>query len=271
MNSSTLMVILSTWALMIFWLGFVIVSAVTAFLKWQNTNDFLKKQMFYLWMGAAFVFTGDMLHTVAFTVSNYTGNPTGPVEIFGTTFEFRTFAMFFDSLVFMIYYALWALFIVARYQHGQFKTYDKTSIGLAVAAIFLILPGAVPNALGIYTLEYNIAIWAPHTFLFIVFGAMTVWKLIKCSRNALSQTSDQTIQTQERALFAVGIGFSFSFLFFTLTLALIPFNNMFGLFMIPKTFAYMVAFFSLIKGVIMPTPEIERAQSNVFNTSSQSL
>ena len=119
--------------------------------------------------------------------------------------------------------------------------------------MILILPGVVPNAFGIYTLEYNIAIWSPHMILFVVFGILTVWKLIRCSRNALTHATDPIIQTQERALSIAGIGFVFSFLFFILSLALIPLNQKFGMFMIPKTFAYMTAFFYLIKGVILST------------------
>ena len=78
-------------------------------------------------------------------------------------------------------------------------------------------------------------------------------RLIRCSRIVLSQASDPIIQTQERALSITGIGFAFSFLFFILSLALIPLNERFAMFMIPKTFTYMVAFFYLIKGVILST------------------
>jgi len=218
MDASKTTVLAPMWGLMIIWLGFVAASVILAFKKWQKTEDLLKKQMFYLWFGGTLVFIGDSLHTVAFTVSIFTGDQTGPINVFGTIFEFRTFAMFFDALVFMIYYALWALFIVVRYQQGQFASYDKISFGLAMAAIVLILPGAVPNALGIYTLNYNIAIWAPHMIFFVTFGVMTVLKLIRCSRHALTHTSDTVIQTQERALSIAGIGFAFSFLFFTLFL-----------------------------------------------------
>lgn len=255
MNSSNLTAIISMWSMMIFWLGLVSVSAILAFRKWQKTIDFWKIQMSYLWLGAVFVFIGDTLHTIAFTVSAYTGNPTGPIEVLGTIFEFRTFAMFFDGLVFMVYYLLWVLFIVARYQQGQFQTYDKISAGLAIGAMVLILPGAIPNALGVYTLEYNIAMWSPHIILFIALVAMTLRKLIRCSTYALAQTSDQTIQIQERALFIIGISLLFSLAFFILSLALIPYNEKFGLFMIPKTIAYIVAFIYIIKGVILPTPK----------------
>jgi peptidoglycan/LPS O-acetylase OafA/YrhL len=160
--------------------------------------------------------------------------------------------MFFDGLVFIVYYALWALFIVARYQQGQFEISDKIRVGMAVAAALLILPGVVPNAFGLYTLDYDIAIWSPHMVLFVVFGVLTVFKLIRCSRRELKQTSDSIIQTQERALSIVGIGLAFSFLFFILSLALIPVNEKLAMFMIPKTFAYMTAFIYLIKGVIIP-------------------
>jgi hypothetical protein len=255
MDSSKMIILIATWVLMMLWLSFVVVSGVLAFRKWKKTGGSIQVQMLYLWIGAAIVFTGDFLHTIAATISTYTNNATGPIHVLGTIFEFRTFAMFFDALVFMVYYALWTLFVVTRYQQGTFKSYDTITISLASAAIVLILPGAVPNALGIYTLEYDIAIWAPHIILFIVFGVMTVYKLISCSRYAVTQTADPVIQTQERALSTTGIGFAFSFLFFFLSLALLPVNELFAMFMIPKTFAYMFAFFYLIKGVILSTAE----------------
>jgi hypothetical protein len=256
MDSSKMIILIATWVLMMLWLTFVVVSGVLAFRKWKQTGGSVQVQMLYLWIGAAVVFTGDFLHTVAATISTYTNDATGPIHVLGTIFEFRTFAMFFDALVFMVYYALWALFIVIRYQQGTFKSYDKISISLAAAAIVLILPGAVPNALGIYTLEYDIAIWAPHIILFIVFGVMTVYKLISCSRYAVTQTEDPVIQAQESALSTTGIGFAFSFLFFFLSLALLPVNELFAMFMIPKTFAYMFAFYYLIKGVLLSTVAI---------------
>ena len=246
------------WGLMALWLAFVIVSGVLAYQRWQKTAGAIRTQLLYLWVGAAIVFAGDFLHTIAFTVSTYSGNPTGPIHILGGVFEFRTFAMFFDGLVFMVYYALWALFLVSRYQQGKFAAYDKIILCLAVTAIVFLLPGAVPNALGVYSLDYNIAIWAPHIILFIVFGVMTVLKLISCSRYAFKQASDTATRTQERALSIAGIGFTFSFLFFTLFLLLTTLNSEPGIFMILKTFAYMLAFFYLIKGFIFSIPAIDR-------------
>ncbi len=189
MDSSTLMIEITTWVLMIVWLAFVVVSGVLAFRKWQRTEGSVRLQMGYLWIGAAIVCAGDLLHTIGGTISAYTGSTTGSVSVAGTVFEARTFTMFFDALVFIVYYTLWALFIVARYQQGAFKPHDKIVTGLALAAMVLILPGAVPNALGIYTLEYIIAVWAPHITLFIIFGVMTVYKLIRCSRDALARSS----------------------------------------------------------------------------------
>jgi hypothetical protein len=255
MDSSKIMILGATWVLMILWLAFVVVSGVLAFRKWKKTEGSVQVQMLYLWIGAAVVFTGDFLHTIAATISTYTNDATGPIHVLGTVFEFRTFAMFFDALVFMVYYTLWTLFIVIRYQQGTFKSYDKISVSLAAAAIVLILPGAVPNALGIYTLEYDIAIWSPHIILFMVLGVMTVYKLINCSRCTVTQTADPAIQAQERALLRTGVGFAFSFLFFFLSLALLPVNELFAMFMIPKTFAYMFAFFHLITGVLRSTAE----------------
>ncbi len=239
------------WFLMALWLTFVAVAGILAYQQWQKTSGTIRTQFLYLWVGSSIVFIGDLLHTIAFTVSTYTGNPTGPVPLLGSIFEFRTFAMFFDALVFMVYYALWALFIVSRYQQGKRTPYDTMTFGLAVTAMVLLLPGAVPNALGVYTLEYTIAIWAPHIILFIVFGVMTVGKLIRCSRHALKQATDPAIQARERALSIAGIGFACSFLFFTLFLLLTTFNSEPGIFMILKTFAYMIAFFYLIKGFIL--------------------
>jgi hypothetical protein len=240
-DSSKIIILTATWVLMLLWLAFVFVSGVVAFRKWQKTEGSAQVQMLYLWIGAAVVFTGDFLHTIAATISTYPDNATGPIHVLGGIFEFRTFAMFFDALVFMVYYTLWALFIVIRYQQGTFKSYDKISISLAAAAIVLILPGAVPNALGIYTLEYDV---------------MTVYKLINCSRYAVTQTVERLMQQQERALSKTGIGFAFSFLFFFLSLALLPVNELFAMFMIPKTFAYMFAFYHLIKGVLLSTAEV---------------
>ena len=254
MNSATIMTIVSTWALMLIWLVLVAVSGVLAFQKWGKLSGQPGKQMLYLWLGPVFIFIGDLLHTIAYTVTVYTASPTGSINILGTIFELQTFAYFYDGLIFMIYYSLWALFIVARYQQGQFKRYDKITLGLASLAMLCILPGAVPNAFGIYTINYDISIWSPHMLLFVIFGLMTVRKLIRCSRRARAQTTDRVTALQERALNIIGVCFVCSFIFFILTLALIPVKPIFGLFMIPKTFAYMTAFVYIIKGVIRPMP-----------------
>lgn len=268
MDFSTMMIVTATWVLMLFWLSFVVVSGVLAFRKWRKTAGPDHLQMGYLWIGAAVVFVGDFLHTVSATVSAYTNDPTGPIAVLGTVFEFRTFAMFFDALVFMVYYTLWALFIVARYQEGTFKPYDKVSVSLAAASMALILPGAVPNALGIYTLYYDIAIWSPHIILFMVFGVMTVYKLVSCSRAAATRTADPVRQAQEKALSKAGAGFACSFLFFFLSLALLPLDERFAMFMVPKTFAYLYAFYHLIRGVIPAVAETRAELSSLAATPS---
>ena len=149
MGSSKLVMLAPMWGLMALWLALVSVCGIAAYQKWQKTIGAIRAQLLYLWVGATIIFVGDLLHTIAFTVSTYTDNPTGPIIILGNIFEFRTFAMFFDALVFMVYYALWALFVVSRYQDGKRVSYDKVSLGLALTAMVLILPGAVPNALGV--------------------------------------------------------------------------------------------------------------------------
>lgn len=269
MDTSQMMILIATWVLMMVWLCFVSVSAAAAWKKWNRTQGALRVQMCCLWIGSVIVFAGDLLHLIGGTISTYTGNPTGPVPVAGTVFEFRTFSMFFDALVFIVYYTLWILFIVARYQQGIFQSYDKISTGLAVAAMVLILPGVIPNALGIYSVNYIIAIWAPHITLFIIFGGMTVYKLIGCARAALARASDPLIRAQEAALFRAGIGFAFSFLFFFLSLSLMPINELFGMFMIPKTFAYMFAFYHLIKGVIAPVPETNKKPHSFSHHNAQ--
>ena len=148
MSSSKMAMLAPMWVLMVLWLTLVAVSGILAYQKWQKTTGAIRAQLLYLWVGATIVFVGDLLHTIAFTVSTYTDNPIGPVTILGSIFEFRTFAMFFDALVFMVYYVLWALFIVSRYQHGKRASYDKVSLGLAVTAMVLILPGVVSQCPG---------------------------------------------------------------------------------------------------------------------------
>ena len=64
MDSSKMMILLSTWLLMMLWLAFVVVSGVLAFKKWKVTKGSIREQMLYLWVGAAIVFTGDFLHTI---------------------------------------------------------------------------------------------------------------------------------------------------------------------------------------------------------------
>jgi hypothetical protein len=254
MDTSTVMALASTWLLMAVWLVLVAIAGVSAFKKWGRLNGLARQQFFYLWLGPLFIFIGDLLHTIAYTISASSGSPTGVINVLGVAFELQTFAYFYDGLIFMIYYSLWALFIVARYQQGEFQRYDKITLGLALLAMLCILPGAVPNAFGLYTIDYDISLWSPHMLLFVIFGLMTVGKLIRCSRSARAQTPDPLHAVQERALNSIGICLVFSFLFFVLTLALIPVKPIFGLFMIPKTFAYMAAFVYIITGVIRPMP-----------------
>jgi len=56
MYSSKMTMLAPMWVLIIIWLILVAVSAVLAFRKWHKVKDFLKKQLFYLWLGATIVF-----------------------------------------------------------------------------------------------------------------------------------------------------------------------------------------------------------------------
>ena len=84
---------------------------------------------------------------------------------------------------------------------------------MALTAALLILPGMAPNAFGIFTLEYDIAIWSPHMLLFIVFGPWTVWQLAALSQAAAAELPDPAVQGQERALTKFCYCLYFSFLF----------------------------------------------------------
>lgn len=243
-------------ASMTFWLSLVGICAYLAFKKWRRTDPFWKQQMLYLWLGSAFVFVGDLLHTVAYSISLINGDIGGTIHIQGSPFELWTFVVALECIVFMIYYALWTPFIVARYQGGRYEIRDKSMIVMAVMAVILVLPGLKPNAFGIYTQTYDLALWAPHTALYFVFALMTIHKLAKSSKEAISRSSEVAIQEQERALFMVTICFVFSFVFYGLTLALLPLNPLFGSIMAIKTFAYCIAFYTLIRKVVMITPNI---------------
>ncbi len=259
MKSSLIMIISAVWGLMAIWLGLVSCAGLLALRVWRRAGGLLKKQMLYVWVGTLLVFIGDFVHTVAFTISKYTDNPTGPITVGGSVFEFRTFAMFFDGLAFIIYYGLWALFVVARYQGGVFSLSDKVRVAMAAAAAAFLAPGAVPNAFGLYSLSYNLAAWSPHMVLFIIFGPATIWKLTCCAR-AQAATADAFTRAQERALFKMGICLLISFGFFALTIFLLPFYPRASLFMMPKTFAYMGAFYFLISGFLLPEYRRHKAQ-----------
>ena len=86
MGSSNMAMLAPMWVLMALWLAFVAVSGVLAYKKWQRTTGAIRTQLLYLWVGATIVFAGDLLHTIAFTVSTYTGNPNRPGAQFWDVF-----------------------------------------------------------------------------------------------------------------------------------------------------------------------------------------
>lgn len=98
MDRSFYMAVGPLWGIMIIWLGMVICSGTIAFKVWLRAGGRLKQQMLYLWIGPVVVVIGDFIHSIAFTVAKYTGNPTGPIPVMGTVFEFRTFSMLAPEL-----------------------------------------------------------------------------------------------------------------------------------------------------------------------------
>ena len=236
--------IVPTIIMMIIWLLLVFVTMVSAYGKTKSSEGLERKQYLYIAVMSILVILGDSLHTVADTLRILTGDPTGPIAVLGGTYPLRTFAMFFDTLMFMLFYLLWHLIVVARYEEGKMQRYDQAVIGLAVLGIITVLPTALVD---IFPLEYTISIIAPHNLLFMAFGALFVIKLIQKSREQLTAHPESK---KERALQFIGISFVFSFIFYFLTLALLPVSTVFGYFMIPKTVAYLVAYYFILTGVV---------------------
>ncbi|MFW9845784.1 MAG: hypothetical protein ACFFD6_03465 [Candidatus Thorarchaeota archaeon] len=56
--------------------------------------------------------------------------------------------------------------------------------------------------------------------------------------------------TRRNAFQFIGISLVFSFLFYFLTLGLLSISTVFGYLMIPKTVAYLVAYYYILTGVV---------------------
>lgn len=151
-------------------------------------------------------------------------------------------SLFIDGLAFIFYYTMWTFVLSSRYQEGKLFLYDKITLGIAS---FSMLTALMSPYISITGINYVIAAYSLHMLSFAIFGLMVVGKLIYKSNKA--RKIDSQYKAEEKLLLITGWGFVASFLFFILTLALLPIDSMFGLFMIPKTLAYMVSFGAIIK------------------------
>jgi len=248
--SATAGKIIGITVLMFFWLSLVIITLILVYKKYRYVKkDSLKKQFSYLVAGFAIIFIGDLIHTIGLDISIALNDNTGSITIFGNTFAFQSFALFFDSFAFILFYVLWELFIVERYKDGKLAVLDKVILVIAVITLFSILFAPF------YTMSehnYTVLIYAIHNIGFILFGLLTVLNLLFNSQKRLNNNINGR---EERSLNLAAWGFVVSFIFFVLTLALLPINSKFGMMMVPKTFAYAFSLISLNLGLFKPKVE----------------
>ncbi|MHA1414895.1 MAG: hypothetical protein ACTSRR_01400 [Candidatus Heimdallarchaeaceae archaeon] len=185
---------------------------------------------------------GDLLHTISSDINIANRENSGAVGLLGGTFEIHTFTLFFDGLAFIIFYMMWYLFIIYRYQEGKLKKYDKIVLTLAILSIIFILASPYIDS---NIIDYDVAWFSPHVILFTIFGIMVVGKLMYETNKRKSEE-----EKDEKFLYLTSWGFVVFFLFFILTLVLIPIDSAFGMMMIPKTFAYAFALITLNKGLV---------------------
>lgn len=245
MDSAKLMRVLPSTIMMFFWLVLVGYTAYKLFKRSRELEGNDKKSLNFLFEGFVIIFIGDLLHTIGFDISVINGDPAGTINFFGGIMQVRLFALFFDGLAFIVFYMMWAFFIVYRYQDGEFKTYDKIVVTLSLLAFFFMLSSPYIESSIIY---YEVAWFGPHMILFVLFGGMTVYKLLMESNKRRKGEGEDA--REEKHLFFTAWGFVFSFVFFILTIVLLPIDSSFGMFMIPKTFAYAFALGALIRGLL---------------------
>ncbi|MHA1853500.1 MAG: hypothetical protein ACTSUF_08320 [Candidatus Heimdallarchaeaceae archaeon] len=233
--------------LMSVWLSLVAYTIYSAYRKAKFEKDLNRKRQFNL-IGTAFViiFFGDLMHTIGFSVKSQQSETTASIlTLFGKTLSIYEASLFIDGLAFVIFYAMWEIFLVLRYNNGNYKAYDKIILGLVIASIvFYLFAPYYENSV----VAYEVLIYSPHVLCFLIFGLMVVGKLIVQSFKN-KEATDEIIKLEERSLYITAWAFVFSFIFFILTLALLPINSKFGMMMIPKTAVYMVALISLDVGL----------------------
>ncbi len=243
--TSVVMRLLPTFILMGFWLSLVGVTGFWAYKKKKEASfELLKKQFNFIYLSSILVIIGDLVHTAGFTMSVTKGSESGPISLFGTTFPLRNFALPFDLIMFSLFYLLFFLFTIARYQDWGLKRSDKILIGLFGLTIVALVP-----CLFVYdiSIDYMLSIYAPHMLLFIGVSLIAITKMIRSSRAEFKIDGDE----KDKNMMMAGIMFTISFIFFTGTITFLPFDSRFGMLMIPKTFAYIAAYFYILKGFIL--------------------
>lgn len=243
--SAALMRLLPTFILMAFWLSLVGVTGFLAYKKKkQASSELLRKQLNFISISSIPVIVGDLAHTAGFAMSVIKSSDAGPISIFGTTFPLRNFAMPFDLIMFSFFYLLFFLFAITRYQDWNFKIFDKILVGFFALTVVALLP-----CLFVYniSMDYTLLIYSPHMLLFIGTSLIAVSKLVRLSRDEFKRSDDE----KDKNIMKVGVMFIVSFVFFIGTIALLPLDSRFGMLMIPKTFAYIAAYFYILKGFVL--------------------
>lgn len=246
METAALMEIIGIIVLMSLWLALVLTTATLLAKRRKLLDGTAKKSYGFLFEAFVIIFIGDFLHTIGAVLNvAFENGKADQLNIFGGTAKIYSFTLFFDGLAFILFYLMWAFFVIYRYQEGKYTTYDKIVVIVGLLAIFFMLtsPYIETNAVP----YYEVAWYGPHMILFVLLGGMVVGKLMTESYKR-KKTGEN--QSEEKYLFLTAWGFVFSFVFFILTIVLLPIDTSYGMFMIPKTFAYAFALICLIKGLL---------------------
>jgi hypothetical protein len=226
---------LATLIFMIFYLAFLYWNAYRVF-KFIQTSD--SKQSDKLIFGAIIsLMTGDTIHEIYLIIS-YAKND---VWMNGAGFYW----LMLTSLLMSGYY-LFLLF----FQHKEYPKPENQKIYLVLYVLFFIriIFGVLPeNKYTDPSVETYTAIRYISNGFFCLFGLIVLGLFYK---NVMA--SDPKSEKKYPALFKKSFIWGYlSFLFFILHISLYPINTMFGMFMIPKSIAYLVEVYYLVEGIML--------------------
>jgi len=231
------------------WLIPLYIAMITAFKRYRAESESNKKQQF-LFIGLTFLTLaiGDVFHGIGMYLQLATNNTLAPVQLFGTTIYIEPISLIFDSVMVTLFYIFWQMFMIWRYQNEKLHNIDY--VLLIMALIRLVMIFMPYNWWGLTAPPGELNLRPIHNAFFIAFGLIVVARTMLYARATENTVEDATIKKQEHAIFLTGICFILSFAFYTLTIALIPIMPAAGMFMIPKTFAYMAAVIIVYKDIL---------------------